>query len=107
MPPGRKSRIELLNPNTDHREAEVVLELHVIVVAQGLDRRRDFPVLHWVIAPGTSRRFFSERCMRVGWVQRVFTSRRGPALRLGGPRSAFGIRISCRAAGLKVSKGAP
>ncbi len=29
--------------------------------------------MHWVFAPETKRRFFPERCVRVGWVQRVFT----------------------------------
>ena len=55
------------------REAEVVLERHVIVVAHGLDRRQDLPVLHWVFAPGTNRRLFPDGCVRVGWAQRVFT----------------------------------
>ena len=41
---------EFLDPNTDLCEAKVVFELHVIVVAHGLDRRRGRPVLHWVFA---------------------------------------------------------
>ncbi len=64
--------LEIPHADLNLRQAAVVFELRVFVVAHGLDRRRDLPVLHWVFAPGSNRRFFPERCVRVGWVQRVF-----------------------------------